>query len=108
MSLCSCVTARINLSAAKNLLRKETARESACLQPDRATVARRSGVADDRVQFAQTVKISADAGVTIEASVVTIAIINDELGDFAGFSPSEAATHVVDANSHSYARIVTV
>jgi hypothetical protein len=52
-----------------------------------------SSVADDCVEFAQTVRISADAGVTIEAAAVTIAVTitvtNDELRNFIGLFPKE-------------------
>src|SRR5678815_3833093 len=52
---------------------------------------KRSGPADDSAGLAQTVKTSADAGVTKQAAVVTIAVTIavtiDELRNFMGLSP---------------------
>lgn len=73
---------------------------------------RRSKLADDCVEFAQTVRISADAGVTIEAVVVTIAVTiavtNDELRNFIGFFRSTPRCVLLDTESALYARFVTV
>jgi len=77
---------------------------------------RRSGPAEDCAEFAQTVKTSADAGVTNETVVVTIvvtiAVTIDELRRFIELSPDIAAIRAdricADAELPRYASFVTV